>query len=124
MQAAQAADKEHAYFGMLPLENDAAGEATALATMLLCFAWIYVGPLLTNAALVAAVVYHSKLAAAWLATIAFLAFAPVKPDCGGWGRAYIWQTWRRWTFADSGQLNRIWLPQDASRRTWFRTCTA
>jgi 2-acylglycerol O-acyltransferase 2 len=93
---AQAADNAHAYFGMLPLENDAKGEAVAIVTMLLCFSWIYVGPLLTSAALVRAVVYHSAAAGAFLATIAFLAFAPVKPDFGGWGRAYVWQCWRRY----------------------------
>lgn len=34
---AKASDKEHTYFGMRPLENDAKGEAVAIATMLMCF---------------------------------------------------------------------------------------
>lgn len=35
--AAEAADPEHSYYGMRPLENDALGEAVAIATMLICF---------------------------------------------------------------------------------------
>lgn len=27
--------------------------------------------------------------------VAMQAFAPVKPNFGGWGRQHVWQTWRR-----------------------------